>query len=122
MYKSPYPLKVKKQTNGDLIISDGFLFWKKEIRIKPESEKVILTIRRLFGNKVTEGTVSDLVARTTPTTEGSGVHVVSGVAGVLCIHSTEIVYTKANSTESVMRELQLLKQELNNKLHIEDAA
>lgn len=122
MYRSPYPLGIRRQSNGDLVISDGFLFWKKEIRINPDSDRVILTVSRLFGRSVTEGVLADLVARTAPTTEGTGVHVVSGVAGVLCMHSTEIVYTKANTAESVMAELQSLGRELDNKLQIENAA
>jgi hypothetical protein len=118
MSKLPYPLEVKKQTNGDLIISDGFLFWRKEIRIKPDSGKVILTLRGLFGEKVVETDMSQLVAQTERTTEGVGQYVVSGIAGVLCIHNTRVVYTKGNSQEAVLRELNSLNEQLNNRLQI----
>lgn len=119
MYKSPYPLEVQKQTNGDFIISDGFLFWRKIIRIKPDSGKVVLTIHNLFRKKVAEVDLSVLKVMTAPTTEGAGIHIALGVAGVLCIHDTEIIYTKANSAETVIRELQSLNEQLGNCLSID---
>ena len=121
MSKLPYPLEVKEQTNGDIIISDGFLFWTKELRIKPNAGKVILTIQGLFRKQVFESDLSELTARMELTTAGGGRSVVSGIAGVLCIHNTRIVYTKDNYAETVLEELQSLNEKINGKLHIDAA-